>query len=94
MKMDVAHQGVAHEVAFRSTNAFPRRPHPVDAADRGRGLFDERGVVVAALCVVGPSARLGRDRLRSVGEQARELARSISTRLGAGVAPVLDDAVR
>lgn len=57
-------------------------------------VFDERGVVVAALCVVGPSARLGRDRLRSVGEQARELARSISTRLGAGVAPVPDNAVR
>ena len=45
-------------------------------------IFDARGDVAAAVCVVGPSARLSRRGLARIGERTREVARAASTRLG------------
>lgn len=47
-------------------------------------IFDERGNVAAAVCVVGPSARLSPQDLIRIGERAREVVRASSTRLGGG----------
>ena len=47
-------------------------------------IFDARGDVAAAVCVVGPSARLNPRDLARIGERTCEVARSASTRLGGG----------
>jgi len=47
-------------------------------------VFGGRAEVAAALCVVGPTARLGRREMRRAGDRVRELARATSTRLRAG----------
>jgi len=45
-------------------------------------IFGARHEVAAALCVVGPSARLGREEMGRVADQMRGLANTVSARLG------------
>jgi IclR family acetate operon transcriptional repressor len=45
-------------------------------------IFDGRGEVAAAICVVGPSARLPHDVVERLADRTRELAGGVSARLG------------
>lgn len=46
-------------------------------------IFGPRREIVGALCLVGPSARLGRSEMERIAEQVRELAQAVSADLGA-----------